>query len=428
MNANTKEPVKFINFLDKYQTKRQNIYNEYLLLRNAINHSFLENRLHNIAFTGTTTEQGIHNDFNYYSNYSQSRWNNASLQTDYHIWQSKYNTWQQNHEVDISLNAAIEPKYICINDKISSFDDLIHIINTNEYDKNVNYNIDLKSLHNIKDELIQMNTMIGMDKMKKSVLDQLLYFIQDLHVGNKISEFKHTVIYGPPGSGKTEIAKIIGVMYSKIGILKNNVFKKVTRNDLIAGYLGQTAIKTRKVIDECIGGVLFIDEAYSLASAEQNDSYSKECLDTLCEALSDNKDNLMVIIAGYEEELEETFFKANRGLESRFIWRFKMEPYQPNEMMRIFKKQVIEHEWSFENESDILEKWFHEKKDEFKSFGRDMELLFSYTKIAHSRRIYGKDKELRKKISLADMNAGFETLVANKNKKPTSTFMHSIYV
>jgi SpoVK/Ycf46/Vps4 family AAA+-type ATPase len=388
----------------------------------------LENKLHSIAFTGTTTEEGIRNDFDYYSNYSQSRWNTASLQTDYDIWRSNYNIWQQNHEIDISLNPVIDTKYICINDTISNFDDLIHIINTNEYDKTARYNIDLKSLHNIKDELIQMNTMIGMDKMKKSLLDQLLYFVQELHLGNNISEFKHTVIYGPPGSGKTEIAKIIGVMYSKIGILKNNVFKKVTRNDLIAGYLGQTAIKTRKVIDECIGGVLFIDEAYSLASAEQNDSYSKECLDTLCEALSDHKDNLMVIIAGYEEELEETFFKANRGLESRFIWRFKMEHYQPNEMMRIFKKQVLDHEWNFENESDIIEKWFHDKRDHFKSFGRDMELLFSYSKIAHSRRIYGKDKELRKKISLADMNAGFETLVANRNKKPTQNFMHSIYV
>jgi Holliday junction resolvasome RuvABC ATP-dependent DNA helicase subunit len=93
--------------------------------------------------------------------------------------------------------------------------------------------------------------------------------MQELHITNKESDFKHTVLYGPPGTGKTEIAKIIGTMYSKIGILKNNVFKKVTRNDMVAGYLGQTAIKTKKVIDECLGGVLFIDEAYSLANNYQ---------------------------------------------------------------------------------------------------------------------------------------------------------------
>jgi hypothetical protein len=100
-------------------------------------------------------------------------------------------------------------------------------------------------------------------------------------------------------------------MYSKVGILKKDIFKKVTRTDLIAGYLGQTALKTSKVIADSIGGCLFIDEAYSLAD---NDIYSKECIDTLCEALSDHKDDLMVIIAGYENELDATFFKANSGL------------------------------------------------------------------------------------------------------------------
>jgi len=218
-------------------------------------------------------------------------------------------------------------------------------------------------------------------------------------------------------------------MYSKLGILKNNFFKKVTRNDLIAGYLGQTALKTRKVIDECLGGVLFIDEAYSLANSENNDSYSKECIDILCEAMSDHKDDLMVIIAGYDEELESTFFKANRGLESRFIWRFKIDSYDSNEMRKIFKKKVVDNEWNFENENDITEKWFKEKKDKFNNFGRDMELLFSYVKVAHGRRIYGKDKELRKKITIDDLNNGYETMLKNKKeKKKENDFMHTIFI
>ena len=124
----------------------------------------------------------------------------------------------------------------------------------------------------------------------------------------------------------------------------------------------------------------------------------------------------MVIIAGYKEELEETFFRANRGLESRFIWRFMMDKYTPAEMMKIFKKKVAENEWSFEDEDKITEKWFIEKKNDFTSFGRDMELLLSYTKISHGRRIYGKDIEVRKKISLEDMNKGFEMMLANKTK------------
>jgi stage V sporulation protein K len=94
-----------------------------------------------------------------------------------------------------------------------------------------------------------------------------------------------------------------------LGILKNNVFRKVTRNDLVAGYLGQTAIKTKNVIQDCLGGVLFIDEAYAMANSYEDDSFSKECIDTLCEALSDHKNNLMVIIAGYENELNNSFFR-----------------------------------------------------------------------------------------------------------------------
>jgi SpoVK/Ycf46/Vps4 family AAA+-type ATPase len=311
---------------------------------------------------------------------------------------------------------------------MQSLSDIISIVQKNEYNPSYEYNIDLKSLHNIKDELIELNNMIGMETLKKSVLEQLVYFSQELHLGDNISDFKHTVIYGPPGTGKTEIAKIIGKMYSKLGILKNNVFKKVTRSDLVAGYLGQTAIKTKKVITETLGGVLFIDEAYSLASREDNDIYSKECIDTLCEALSDHKNDLMVIIAGYEDELNETFFRINRGMESRFIWRFKIDEYSSKELMSIFKKKVKEQEWAFENEDSIKEKWFNEKKSKFKGYGRDMELLLLYVKVAHGKRIYGKSKDLRKKISLDDLNNGFETFEKNKNVKTIPEYLKSIYM
>jgi replication-associated recombination protein RarA len=270
--------------------------------------------------------------------------------------------------------------------------------------------------------------MIGLDLIKQSIIDQLIYFIQDSTSGKNSNEFKHTVLYGPPGTGKTDIAKIIGKMYSKLGILKNNIFKKVTRNDLIAGYLGQTSIKTKKVIDECIGGVLFIDEAYSLACNDHEDSYSKECLDILCESLSDHKGDLMVIIAGYEEELNNTFFRVNRGLDSRFIWRFTMEPYSSKELCNIFKKKVIEQDWQMINDVKILEKWFDEKKENFKNFGRDMELLLTYTKIFHARRVYGKDRELYRNISTEDMNGGYESFVKNKKIKKDAPYLHGIYV
>jgi SpoVK/Ycf46/Vps4 family AAA+-type ATPase len=420
--------VDFITYLDKYKSLRQCKFNDYVNMLSVINNNYNNSKIGDINFVGNYKKTRDNaNSSSYYSNYSTSIWN-STCKNEHPPFETMYTLWQKKHETDISMNMVQPKKYkVTIETKVETINDLLKIIDENEYNDETEYNIDLKTLHNIKKELTEMNNMIGMDNMKKSIITQLLYFIQELHIGRNISEFKHTVIYGSPGTGKTEIAKILGNMYSKIGILKNNIFKKVTRHDLIAGYLGQTAIKTKKVIEECLGGVLFIDEAYSLASPEHNDSYSKECLDTLCEALSDHKNNLMVIIAGYEEELEDTFFKANRGLESRFIWRFKMDAYNPVEMMNIFKKKVLEHEWNIDD-IELNEKWFRDKKDNFINFGRDMELLFSYTKIAHGNRIYGKSAELRKKLILEDINAGYDTFLKNRKKKKENTFMHSIFI
>jgi hypothetical protein len=220
-------------------------------------------------------------------------------------------------------------------------------------------------------------------------------------------------------------------MFLKLGILKKNVFKKVTRNDLVAGFLGQTAIKTKNVINECLGGVLFIDEAYSLANFNNGDldSFSKECIDTLCEALSDKKDELMVIIAGYEEELNRSFFQANRGLTSRFIWRYKIDDYSATDLFHIFKKKVVETDWNVVDYSDINIKWFEKNKSSFLNYGRDMELLFSYTKIAHAKNIFGKPVECRKKISKEDLENAFVMFQTNtKMDKKDHSVLYGLYV
>jgi SpoVK/Ycf46/Vps4 family AAA+-type ATPase len=423
----TSNKKSFIGCLDHYKNINDLNYFEIMNLLNIINIHYFENKYNDPYFSGihyenNTNAMNIENTEKngFYTLFSDSKWN-----------EQNYDVWKQKHEICITHEENKEeipkPK-ITIDASINNLDDLLSIIKNNVYDEKNEYNIDLKSLTQIEPELEKLNKMIGMKDLKNSILNQLLYFMQDLHITNKESDFKHTVLYGPPGTGKTEIAKIIGTMYSKIGILKNNVFKKVTRNDLVAGYLGQTAIKTKKVIDECLGGVLFIDEAYSLANNYQEDGYSKECIDTLCEVLSDHKDDLMVIIAGYEEDLNNSFFKANKGMESRFIWRFNIEQYNTHELMEIFKKKINETDWVLEY--DVVNiKWFDKRKQEFKNYGRDMELLFSYLKIAHSRRIYGKDASLRKHIILEDLDAGYDMFMKNKKKEnKMNKILESIYI
>jgi len=380
----------FIEFLDSQQKTNFN-YGDLTVLLTAINQNYINSHYYEAEFTGKTSVP-------HYTLFGESK---------------SYDGWKAKHEVQCNAKPTIT-----IDASVNSLNDLLKMLES--YNPAFEYNINLKALHDIKPQLIQLNNMIGMESLKTDILDQLLYFVQELHLG-KESDFKHTVIYGPPGTGKTEVAKIIGTMYSKLGILKNNIFKKATRSDLVAGYLGQTAIKTKKVIDDCLGGCLFIDEAYSLANNDMNDSYSKECIDILCESLSNHRDNLMVIIAGYEDELNDTFFKANQGLNSRFIWRFKIENYTPKELMQIFEKKAAENEWTLDWDAT---KWFEQKQ--FKYFGRDMELLFTYTKIAHGRRIYGKTA-IRKNISLDDLNNGYKTFLKNKDK-PENKLMHSLYI
>jgi ATP-dependent 26S proteasome regulatory subunit len=327
--------------------------------------------------------------------------------------QEKMGDQGKKEEIVVEIKETIN-----IDIEINNISDLLKLIDTYKYDPSIKYNINMKALHNIKEPLEELNNMIGMTHLKNNIVDQILYFIQDLHKNNdSTGEFLHTVIYGPPGTGKTEIAKIMGKIYSKIGILNKGTFKKVTRSDLVAGYLGQTALKTKDVIKEALGGVLFIDEAYSLGNSEKRDSFSKECIDTLCEALSNNKENLMVIIAGYESELKECFFSFNQGLDSRFTWRFKTDEYTYEDLYKIFLKKVKDIGWEIADNSNITSDWFKKNKDNFKFYGRDIETLLSKIKIAHSRRVFCREESEKKKLILQDLEKGFEIYLKNDEMK-----------
>ena len=317
---------------------------------------------------------------------------------------------------NINIENPIKNK-IQIETKINNINDLINLIETYSDYKTTEYNINMKVLHKIKEPLIQLNRMVGMNSLKEDIVDQILFYAQNLHSKSAGNDFMHTVIYGPPGTGKTEIAKIIGSIFARMGILTKGTFKKVVRSDLIAGYLGQTALKTKDVIKDALGGVLFIDEAYALGNEEKRDSFSKECIDTLCEGASDHKDNFMIIIAGYEKELNECFFNYNQGLNSRFTWRFKTDEYNGEDLYKIFLKKLEDNSWSIADNSGIDVKWFEKNKDKFKYYGRDIETLLAKTKIAHSRRIFGLSQDNKKKLCIIDLEKGLEIFIKNSNTK-----------
>ena len=328
---------------------------------------------------------------------------------------SDYNNDKNIVQPETSPKVIVKEK-VNIIAEINCLDDLIDLINKYPIVENVEYNIDMQALHNIKPNLCDLKSMIGMNSLKNHIVDQIIFYLQGFHKMGTGCDFMHTVIYGPPGTGKTEVAKIIGKIFSRLGVLPKNKFLKVTRADLIAGYLGQTALKTRDVIKDALGGVLFIDEAYALGNPEKRDSFAKECIDTLCEGLSDHKDKLMVIIAGYEEELKTCFFAYNSGLDSRFTWRFKTDDYKPEELMEIFRKKIHDVGWSHDKKA-LDKEWFIENKDYFKYYGRDMETLFAKVKIAHSRRVFCLPEDKKTIISMKDMKKGLELYLNNEEVK-----------
>jgi len=190
------------------------------------------------------------------------------------------------------------------------------------------------------DEIISdVEKLIGLDNIKdeiKSVVNSLQ--VQRLRVSAGLPNAEisnHMVFYGNPGTGKTTIARKLGEVYRYLGVLSKGHFVETDRSGLVGGYLGQTAIKTAEVLESALGGILFIDEAYSLSSKDGNDQYGQEAIDTLLKYMEDHRDDLIVIVAGYEKPMG-LFIQSNSGLKSRFNKYFYFNDYSEDELFKIF--------------------------------------------------------------------------------------------
>lgn len=196
---------------------------------------------------------------------------------------------------------------------------------------------DMESEQSLEDLQKELDSLIGLLSVKKEISSLInLLKVNKIRKERGLSTPKtsnHLVFLGNPGTGKTTVARLIAKIYKQLGVLEKGQLIEVDRSGLVAGYVGQTAIKTQEKIDEAMGGVLFIDEAYSLAKGESD--FGQEAIDTLLKAMEDNRDDFVVIVAGYTKQME-AFLLSNPGLKSRFNKSILFEDYTEEELLDIF--------------------------------------------------------------------------------------------
>jgi len=257
-----------------------------------------------------------------------------------------------------------------------------------------NENQEQDDARTLSELLLELNNLVGLEKVKTKINDLIIYQkIQKLREDQGLNIAKstlHLAFTGKPGTGKTSVARIVGRIYKQIGILTKGHFIEVSRTDLIAGYQGQTALKVKKVIGKARGGVLFIDEAYSITENEQSDSYGRECLTELTKALEDYREDLVVIVAGYTEPMYK-FFESNPGLKSRFNTFIEFDDFSVEELEEILTLMCIKNDYSLSDNLKNKVRGFLinqvNEKDEYFANGRLIRNIYDDIVMNHAKRV-----------------------------------------
>lgn len=266
--------------------------------------------------------------------------------------------------------------------------------------------------------LDELDSLTGLDKIKQNVRSLInLAKVRKLREeqGMPIPAMSlHLVFMGNPGTGKTTVARLIAQLYYAIGVLSKGQLVEADRSALVAGFVGQTAVKTSEMIKKALGGVLFIDEAYSLTSAEGSNDFGHEAVETILKAMEDDRDDFVVIVAGYEE-LMEKFIASNPGLASRFNRYFVFEDYTGDQLYDIFASMCGKNQYELSEDAEgFARKFFselYEMRDENFGNARHVRNVFENMVSVHSDRVAALDspsKEELTKVIKEDFEAASE--------------------
>lgn len=266
-------------------------------------------------------------------------------------------------------------------------------------------------IETLEELLAQLDALTGLAEVKSDVSSLIhLQEIRKLRRKRGLKDIpmsNHLVFYGNPGTGKTTVARLLAKIYHRMGILSTGRFVEVDRSGLVGGYVGQTAIKTKEVIDKAAGGVLFIDEAYSLTYERSENDYGKEAVDTLLKAMEDNRDDFIVIVAGYPELMAQ-FIDSNPGLRSRFNKYIYFADYDPRELMEIYSGMCEKYGYVNSAEAEAYVKEFltgrYEERGRNFANAREVRNLLERAVLKQADRLYGMPDPTNEQICTLELS------------------------